>query len=233
MVVPTPTASPGTAATIGLSALPNASMKSWAARSAFPAAALAKSARSFPAVNASPSAENSTTRIAGFFWAVLRASVAARYMAFESAFFLSGRAKTISGTAPSWLTLMCSVICRTPFKPRGTTVNHDRPLRPPSRRRNGSRHFHRRTLEVAKQTNESITDQPLRLDHDPIDQFGDGWDVMDQPNNHAAAPGADIHVTTNHDLGIDAGHLVMDIRDLKVGAFLALDLKEAIDARVF
>ena len=76
---------------------------------------------------------------------------------------------------------------------------------------------------MAKQTNESIADQPLRLRHDPIDQLGDGWDVMDQPNNHAAAPGAGVHVTINHDLGIDAGHLVMDIRYLKAGAFLALD----------
>src|SRR5271163_2690744 len=224
MVVPTPTASPGTAATIGLSALPNASRKSWASRSASPAAALAKSARSFPAVNASPSAANSTTRIAGFFWAVLRAPVAARYMAFESAFFLSGRAKTISRTAPSCLTLMCSAICRTPFKHRGTTVNHDRQLRLPSRRRSRSRHFHRRSFNLVKQTNQPIADQPLRLHHDPIDQLGDGWYVLDQANNHAAAPGACVHVTVDHDLGVDTGHLVMDIRDLKAGAFLALDL---------
>src|SRR5260370_22960388 len=207
MVVPTPTARPGTAATIGLSALPNASMKSWAARSALPAAALAKSARSFPAVNASPSAAKSTTRVAGFFWAVSSASVAARYMALESAFFLSGRAKTISRTAPSCLTLMCSVICRTPFKHRSTAVAHDGHLRLPSRRRSGSRHFHRGRLKVAKQTNEPNADQPLRLHYDPIDQLGDGWDVMDQPNNHAAAPGACVHVTIDHDLGVDTGHL--------------------------
>jgi hypothetical protein len=47
---------------------------------------------------------------------------------------------------------------------------------------------------------------------------------MDQANNHAAAPGAGVHVTIDHDLGVDTGHLVMDIRDLKAGAFLALDL---------
>ena len=51
----------------------------------------------------------------------------------------------------------------------------------------------------------SIADQPLRLHHDPIDQLSDGWDVMDQANNHAAAPRAGVHVTINHDLGIDAG----------------------------
>jgi hypothetical protein len=59
----------------------------------------------------------------------------------------------------------------------------------------------------------------LSLRHDAIDQLLHRRDVIDQADHHAAAQGARVHVTVDHDLRIDAGDLVVDIVDLQGGAF--------------
>ncbi|MNT10746.1 hypothetical protein D3C72_1455910 [compost metagenome] len=55
---------------------------------------------------------------------------------------------------------------------------------------------------------------------------------MDQPGHHAAAPGAGVHVALGHHLRVDAGDLVHDVVDLQRVALGALDLHEALHARV-
>ena len=55
---------------------------------------------------------------------------------------------------------------------------------------------------------------------------------MDEADDHAAAPSAGIHVAIDHDLGIDPGDFVVDILDLELGALLALDLQQTLDAGV-
>ena len=56
--------------------------------------------------------------------------------------------------------------------------------------------------------------------------------VVDQPGHHPAAPGAGIHVAVDHDLGIDARDLIVNVLDLEACALLALDLEQAVDALV-
>src|SRR5690606_9119075 len=110
MVVPTPTACPCTAATIGFSALITTSRKRPTCRgpSKAPADWAAKSLMSLPAEKKSPVDVNSTTRMSSFVCASVTASAIAPYMALVMAFFFSGRLNRISRTAPSRRTMMCS-----------------------------------------------------------------------------------------------------------------------------
>ena len=84
----------------------------------------------------------------------------------------------------------------------------------------------------SKKSREPAADQLLRFAHDPIDQFLHRRNVVDQAGDHAAAPGAGIHIAVDHDLGIDARDLVVDVVDLQLGALLALDLEQMVDGGV-
>ncbi len=55
---------------------------------------------------------------------------------------------------------------------------------------------------------------------------------MDEADHHATAPGAGIHVALDHDLGVDACDFVVDIFDLELGALLAFDLQQTLDAGI-
>src|SRR6266403_1024318 len=67
----------------------------------------------------------------------------------------------------------------------------------------------------AEQSCQPVQNEALGIRHDAVDQFLDGRNVVDQPGDHAAAPGAGIHVALDHDLGIDARDLIVDIIDLE------------------
>src|SRR3954454_11836699 len=81
-----------------------------------------------------------------------------------------------------------------------------------------------------KEARQPVPDEALGIDHNPIDQLLDRWDVVDQSHDHPATPGTRVHIAVDHDLGIDASDLLMDILDLELGALLTLDLDQAIDA---
>jgi hypothetical protein len=66
-----------------------------------------------------------------------------------------------------------------------------------------------------------------------IDQLGDGWDVADQASDHAATPGARIHVTIDHDLGVDASDLLPNVGELQVGTLVTFDLQQPVNGGVF
>jgi hypothetical protein len=70
-----------------------------------PVAWAAKSCRSLPAVKASPSAWNTTTRTAGSVSARSRLSASTPYMALLRAFFFSGRDRVMVITPASMATL--------------------------------------------------------------------------------------------------------------------------------
>jgi hypothetical protein len=55
---------------------------------------------------------------------------------------------------------------------------------------------------------------------------------VDQARDHAAGPGAGVHVALDHDLGIDAGDFLDDVLELDVGAQLLLLLEQAFDAGI-
>ena len=81
-------------------------------------------------------------------------------------------------------------------------------------------------------THQPVTDDLFRLVHDAIDEFLAGGDVVDEARDHAAAPGAGIHLPVQHDLGIDARNLVVDVVDGQLVALGMLDLEQAIDIGV-
>src|SRR3984893_7476242 len=85
----------------------------------------------------------------------------------------------------------------------------------------------------AEKSHQPAPDEMFRVRHDAIDQLLDGRDIVDETDDHAAAPRASIHVAIDHDLGVDPGDLVMDIFDLELGALLALDLQQTVDAGIF
>ena len=76
------------------------------------ALAAAKSVRSFPDVNVSPVEPSNTTRTDGSFEAASSASDALAYIAWLSAFFLSGRFQRISRTPLAWVMVTWSVMGR-------------------------------------------------------------------------------------------------------------------------
>src|SRR6266849_5991486 len=99
-------------------------------------------------------------------------------------------------------------------------------------RKKNSGDFQRCPAFGAEQSHQPVPYQALGVRHDAVDQFFDGRDIVDETDDHAAAPGAGIHVSIDHDLGIDPGDFVMDIFDLELGALLALDLQQTFDAGV-
>src|SRR5262244_862781 len=118
MVVPTPTATPPTAATIGLLQRTSAGRKRSAGRLRPPAlsAPLRKSARSLPAENAPGTPAISTQRTDPSAFAPSNAAVIASYMASVSAFFLSGRFIRMVRMPSASVTTTCSVV--TALEPR-------------------------------------------------------------------------------------------------------------------
>jgi hypothetical protein len=88
-----------------------------------------------------------------------------------------------------------------------------------------SSHLGDENLVVIEQASETTADQSLGFRHYPANQVRDVRYVVDQTDDHAAAPGARIHVALDHHFGVDASNLIMDIRDLQASAPLALDLK--------
>src|SRR5262245_38041931 len=112
IVVPTPTATPLTAATIGLLQRTSVGRKSSAGRLRPPelSAALRKSARSLPAENAPGTPAISTQRTESSAFAPSSAAVIASYMASVSAFFLSGRFIRMVRMPSASVTITCSVI---------------------------------------------------------------------------------------------------------------------------
>ena len=112
MVVPTPTATPLTAATIGLLQRTSAGKKRRAGRLRPPvlSAALRKSARSLPAENAPGTPAISTQRTRSSVFAPSSAAVIASYMASVSAFFLSGRFIRMVRMPSASVVITCSVI---------------------------------------------------------------------------------------------------------------------------
>src|SRR6185312_12703313 len=218
MVVPMPTAFPWTAAISGLDALPRLLMK----RNAGVSSSLllpdwaAKSARSLPAVKLSPSPWNRTTLMDGSVSARSTASDSTWYMALVRAFFLSGR---------------CSVRIRIPFSTSIFTCS----LMEFSFSSSGSGDRAcalGRSGDPVEKSRQAFANEALGVRHNSVDQLLDGWDAIDQPDHHAAAPSAGIHVAVDHHLGIDACHLVPDIVDLEAAPLLTLLFEQALDARI-
>jgi len=56
--------------------------------------------------------------------------------------------------------------------------------------------------------------------------------IVDQAGHHAAAPGARPMSPSNHDFGVDAGDLVVDIAMVNFAPFLALDFQKMLDASI-
>src|SRR5215470_1084474 len=211
-MVPTPTASPCTGATSGLLALLMVSMKRWTGLSTAPSwrAWLAKSARSLPAVKLSRSPWNRTTRMDGSASTRLSALGNASYMAPVSVFFFSGRPNVSVMTPSAMSVLTCSAI--TP----PSSDRADRLLR----------------LVAIEKTGQALPDNLLGSRHDPIDQLLDRRDVVDQADHHAAAPSARVHVANDHDLGINARDLLLDVLDFQRVGLLALDLEQLVDTLI-
>src|ERR1044072_5065177 len=116
--------------------------------------------------------------------------------------YLGGAARDSSGQLPPWLRSLVV---------SGDLSRRSRPIQEP---------------------HQAATDDLLGLGHDAVDEFLAGGNVVDEAGDHAAAPGAGIHLALQHDPGIDARDLVVDVVDLEPVALLALDLDEAIDIGV-
>src|SRR5882762_4232764 len=114
MVVPMPTATPSTAAMIGLTlcASEYRNLVAFDARgvSLFEVPSFRKSSRSLPAVNTPEPPVMMMQRISGLFCAVSIASLIARYMSCVIAFFFSGRRSVITLVASSSVTIRCPVM---------------------------------------------------------------------------------------------------------------------------
>src|SRR5262245_61326293 len=112
MVVPTPTATPLTAATIGLLQRTSAGRKRSAGRLRpfLFSAALRKSTRSLPAENAPGTPAISMQRTESSAFAPSSAAVIVSYMASVSAFFLLGRFIRMVRMPSASVTITCSVI---------------------------------------------------------------------------------------------------------------------------
>src|SRR5262249_51158317 len=67
-----------------------------------------------------------------------------------------------------------------------------------------------------------LGDDGFRLGHGAVDQLLDRGNVMDQPGDHAARPGAGVHLTLFHDAWIDACHFGDDVLELDLRSEFAL-----------
>lgn len=85
---------------------------------------------------------------------------------------------------------------------------------------------------AVQQSGEAGSDEALRLAHDPPDKLIDRRDVMDKADDHAATPRAGVHLSVEHDLGVDAGDLLEDVVDSERVALLPFDLQQPGHIRV-
>src|SRR6202022_3440582 len=86
---------------------------------------------------------------------------------------------------------------------------------------------------VVEKTHQPAPNDAIGFRHDAADQFLDRRDIVDQPDHHAAAPGAGFHVALDHHFRVDAGDLIVGVLDPYTPALLALDLEQPLDAGVF
>src|SRR3546814_13704798 len=106
------------------------------------------------------------------------------------------------------------------YRPRGA----DRAI--PAKRRAGLRRSARRLLDQPGQP--AGADVP-RLAPDPLDEFPDRRNVVNEHRDHAATPGALVHVAVTHDPGIDATALGHAIGNAERNAQRALILSQPFD----
>ena len=91
--------------------------------------------------------------------------------------------------------------------------------------------FYRRQ-SIHQRAGEAFQNDFFGLGHDPVDQFLARRDVIDQAGDHAAGPGAGIHLPVDHDLRIDACDFLNDILELERRAEFLFLLQETLDCRV-
>src|SRR5882757_4173506 len=101
-----------------------------------------------------------------------------------------------------------------------------------SRIAKNSRDLQRGLVFGANESCQPVENNALGVGHDAVDHLLDSRNVLDQSDHHPAAPRTGVHLAIDHDLGIDARDLGMDVGDLQLGALLAFDLDQAIDALV-
>src|SRR6266508_6173148 len=85
---------------------------------------------------------------------------------------------------------------------------------------------------IIKEASQTLTDDTFGINHDAIDQFLDRRNVANEARDHAATPGASIHIAVDHHLGIDARHLIVDILDLELLALGSFDFEQLLNALV-
>src|SRR5438132_7664395 len=85
---------------------------------------------------------------------------------------------------------------------------------------------------IIKEASQTLTDDTFGIRHDAIDQFLDRGNVVNEARDHAATPGASIHIAVDHHLGIDARHLIVDILDLELLALRSFDFEQLLNALV-
>src|SRR5262245_49802654 len=83
-----------------------------------------------------------------------------------------------------------------------------------------------------EKSSEPVADQRLRLSHDAADQLLDGWDIVNQARDHAAAPGSGLHLPLAHYLRIDSRDELADIGDLECAALLFFDFQDPGDTGI-
>src|SRR5439155_22887721 len=95
-----------------------------------------------------------------------------------------------------------------------------------------SRDFQGFLIVGVEEARKPAPDQPLGIRHDAVDQFLHRRNVVNESNDHAAAPRTSVHIAVDHHLGIDARYLFVDVVDLQAFALLALDLEQVLDTLV-
>src|SRR6516165_6692585 len=89
------------------------------------------------------------------------------------------------------------------------------------------------TISRGQQAFETASDDCLSLDHDPFDQFLAGRNVVDQPGNHAATPGARIELAVLQDAVVPrTADEVANVFDRCGCALVALDSEDCLDSSI-
>src|SRR5438445_1140782 len=89
----------------------------------------------------------------------------------------------------------------------------------PFRKGSGDRPSRSRPLPGAvEETSQALPDDLFGVRHDTVDQFLHRRDVANETRDHAATPGAGVHIAVDHHLGIDASDLLMDVANLQACA---------------
>ena len=79
---------------------------------------------------------------------------------------------------------------------------------------------------------EPLIDQALGLAHDPVDQFPDAGNIVDEAGDHSAAPCAGLHVAIEHHFRIDARDLLVDVGDCQRIALFMFDFQQSLHTRI-